>query len=126
MYGSVGAQIRPTYSSGVVTPYPIEYYPRGPPETFNLSRGAYETLLRFLVTRVPNVRFVKGTVSGVTVSSEDPKKLDGVAYRIGQDTKETKEEKAELVIGKLRLHWSALAYMAYECAQTAAVRPLAA
>lgn len=89
------------HTSGTHIPPPVEFYPKdGFPEAFNLSRGAYETVLRLLVSDIPNVRFVKGTVSGVKPSLANPKRLETVVYRPGPDAKLTLEQKAELVVGQ--------------------------
>ena len=64
-----------------------------------MSRGAYETLLRGLVARISNVRFVKGTVTGVKPSSEDSRKVESVSYRAGGDSETITTQTAQLIIG---------------------------
>lgn len=61
---------------------PTEFFPPGQcPETFMCSRTAYENLLRSLVVKLPNVRFVNGTVSAVVPSAEDQGVLTVVKVR---------------------------------------------
>lgn len=100
VHNSIGAQDLPFRSNGAPVPPPTEYFPNGLPEGFHISRGAYETILRFLVTGIPNIRFVSGTVSEVKRSTQDAHKLGAVVYRAGGDAKTTIEQKAELVVGK--------------------------
>lgn len=83
---------------GTLVHQPKEFYPDGVPEAFTMSRTAYENLLRCLVARVPNVRFMKGTVSAVTPSPEDQGRISSVTYR-GEDGKSTEVENAEVVVG---------------------------
>ena len=87
------------YMDGTFVPSPKEFYPDGIPEIFSMSRSAYETLLRRLVVRIPNVRFIKGNVTGVTPSAGDSKRLDSVTYRSTDDPKALSVQKAQLVIG---------------------------
>lgn len=70
------------------------------PDVFSMTRGAYETLLRGLVAKIPNVRFVKGIVTGITSSSEDIRRVESVSYRKGVDSTEIAVQTARLVIGK--------------------------
>lgn len=85
---------------GVPVPSPVEFFPGGLlPEVFSMTRGAYETLLRFLVTRIPNVRFVKGTVTGIQVYANDTQKIESVSYRGGEDSQTNITQKVQLLIG---------------------------
>lgn len=97
---SVGPIDGMVYMDGTHVIPPKEYYPDDDiPEIFSMSRGAYETLLRRLVLRIPNVRFMKGSVTGVTPSAGDSGRLESVTYRAGDDLKALSVQKAQLVVG---------------------------
>lgn len=97
---SIGRPVGSSYMDGTHIPAATEFYQGGlMPEVFSMTRSAYETLLRFLVTRIPNVRFAKGTVTGIHVDKLDSKRIESVSYRGGADGTTTNTQTAKLIIG---------------------------
>lgn len=96
---SIGPPEGMFYVDGTLVPPPKEHYPGGMPDVFSMSRSAYETLLRALVARIPNIRFTKGIVTGVTPSPDDGKRLGSVTYRNGDGSNAHAVQKADLIVG---------------------------
>lgn len=90
-----------TYGDGKLIPSPKEFYNNTMPEGFSMTRSAYETLLRSLVLRIPNVRFTKGTVTGVKPEAQNRQRLKTVTFRGGHEGLAVTHQPAELVLGTL-------------------------
>lgn len=75
-------------SSGKVPPPSFKQTPRGVNGTIlSASRDTYEKLLRYLVRKIPNVRWMSGTVTGLRCKEGCASTVEGIMVRI-PDTKE--------------------------------------